>query len=235
MKYFLTAFAFWSVSAAATPQECSSIWIFNAWKSCAHASHGVNTAVAGTSVGSVDKWSEWYGGKKPSQEVICQRVAAAYNREIAASGRTAVLAQATPIDEEKKENRGVYVEYKYQCKLNVTQFPMVTKASRACGADEKLSYKIGGLKTDIQGDSYCLSCDEYTRPETKVICLQTMITEIVNVDPKPVDLRDSDIQAVAKSVREIMEMAKITNIRGLSDNVQTFTLFNTFLQKNPAP
>lgn len=236
MKYLLSAFVLWTVSASANPNECSSIWVFKAWKPCSHQAHGPNTSAPGQALAPVEIWSKWFGGNnKPSQEAICSEVEGNYNLANTKNGRTAALTQATPVREERRENRGIYVEYKYLCRLNVTQYPFIFKNSRACGEEEKTSYKVGGSKTDIAGSAYCLSCDEYTSPKSKVTCLKTMITEIINVSPAPVDLRDSDKKAVAASIKELMEMAKMNPIQGLSDDVTTFRLFNTFVQQNPTP
>lgn len=233
MKYFLIASVLWTVSAQAQAQgECSTMWIYKPWKSCAIAAHGPDKSAPAVNVGTVD-WDSGYMGGGANQRKVCQDLENLFNKRHADHGKVGTLTQATPVSEKKKENARIYVEYNYTCRISVAQYPFVSKASRACGEEDAVTYKVGGTKESIAGDAYCLSCDEYSDPKSKVSCLKTMITEVIEPKIQGVDLRESDVKAVAQSVKALMDMARVVNIPGLSNDVKTFTLFHSFLEKNP--
>lgn len=233
MKYFLAAFAICTVSAAAQAQTCSTVWVFKPWKSCAHASHGIDLSSPTGAPTVTTEWSPWYGGPdKPTQEEICTRVMNKYNAAVKSSGRVANLTQPHPVRERDKKNFGAYVEYTYECSLTVTQYATVNKASKACGEKDQIAYETGDKKREsIPGTPYCLSCDGIRNPSEKVACLKSMINDII--EPKAIDIRDPDLKVVAKAVSALVQMSKSVPIKGLNDDVDTFSLFTSFLEKNP--
>lgn len=234
MKSFLIASVLWTVAAQAqSPVECSTMWIFKPWKSCAIAAHGPDKSATPVNAGTVDLNSDYMGGGA-NQRKVCQDLEDSFNQQNAVHGKVGTLTQATPVKEKKQENARIYVEYRYTCRIAIAQYPFVSKASRACGEEDTVTYKVGGTREGISGDAYCLSCDEYNDPKTKAACLKMMITDVIEPKIQGVDLRESDIKAVSDAVKSLMDMARIVNIPGLSNDVKTFTLFKNFLDKSSA-
>ncbi len=233
MKYFLAASLFWTVSASAQ-SVCSTIWVYKPWKTCSAAINGPDKSAKPVDAGVVDLTSDWMGGGA-DQHSVCKKLEAGFNSQNGSNGKVGTLTQATPVSEGKRKNAGVYVEYRYTCKVSIAQYPFVSKASRACGEEEKLTYKVGGTSQGLSGDAYCLSCDEYKDPKDKVSCLKMMIVDVINPKAEGVDFRPDDIKAVSASVERLFSMmARKIAVPGLSDNTETYGIFDEFLTKNPA-
>lgn len=232
MKYFLAASVLWTVSASANP-VCSTIWVYKPWKTCAHAANGLDTSATPVNAGQVDLKSEWVGGGADQQK-ICSDLEGSFNRQNNGNGQVGRLTKSTPVWEERRDNNRVYVQYKYTCRIAVSQYPPLKKAAAVCGEEENYTYKTGGTSAGIQGDAECLSCDMYNDPGSKSDCLKWMIENILDKKVQGVDVRESDTKAVSKAVKEILDMAKSIKIEGVSNNIKTFGLFTRFVEANPA-
>lgn len=229
MNYFLLAFVMWTASALAEP-TCSSVWIFKAWKTCAVAANGLNTSATPIPAGNLNISSDWVRGGS-NQERICQSLEAKFNQQNLSVGKLAALTQLHPVSEEKRENMRIYVEYKYTCQVSIAQYPFNNKAAQACGEEEKLSYQVGGNPDAIAGTASCLSCDNLSSPEGKVRCLKASISNVI--EPKAIDLRDTDLKAVSTQIKELLTIGNHLKINGLNNDLKTLSLFTNFIEKNP--
>lgn len=108
--------------------------------------------------------------------------------------------------------------YSYLCGLTVTKYPGKVASSPVCGQEEKWSYQVEGAKP---AGASCLSCDQLqaAAPEAMVECLKTSITQIIQ--PKAIDLRDSDIAAVKAQAKRMLKINKdyrpISNLQSPKD------------------
>src|ERR1035437_5413930 len=130
MKYFLTAILFWSLNSFAQ-EECSSLWVYKAYKTCENAANGLNTNIPAESAITMRIWSEWMNGGKDQSEV-CSKVRDSFNAANLSERSMAELTRPAPVNEES-ENQIVRQVYRYQCELNVKKFPFRSAANPACG------------------------------------------------------------------------------------------------------
>ncbi len=219
MKYFLAVATCWSMHAMAE-EACSSVWIYQAYKSCANAANGLDGSKAGVSQGTIDRPSSWLKGGA-DQAAVCMSVRNSFNAENHSKGFDAELVQATPVGENTKKDLFT-TRYQYACRLAVSSFSFKAKASAACGVEEKWSYASLEAKAQIPGQPICLSCEGYVTSADTVQCLKRNIEQVINT--RAVELRDSDIKAVATQIQKMIELNKNFPVEELN-NIETQQLF----------
>lgn len=230
MKFSILVFLLASSSAFAA-DECASVWVYRAFKTCANPANGLDTSRPEGAPTKINLASAWLSGGK-NQEEVCSDVAENFSRKNQAEGLLATVAKPTPVSEESA-NRVLTQEYRYTCQLNVQKYPFKMAAAPACGLEEKISYQVGGSTNGIQGTQIsCLSCDNLgSQPPTAMVdCLKNNITTIV--EPKAIDLRDSDLSAISKQVARILSLNQSSPIANLrSTDEQRF--FTDYLTRHP--
>ncbi|MGZ3722330.1 MAG: hypothetical protein ACXVA9_05340 [Bdellovibrionales bacterium] len=232
MKYLILLFAFWNSGAFATDQ-CSSVWIFKPYKTCASPAHGLNMSNAGPIVGTLGPWSDFGPGGR-SQEAVCDQVVKDYNDQPdnKMAGRGATLKHPTPIGEESKDMI-ITQQYRYKCEIQIRTYPFNIKASPACGTEDKISYQVGGSSSGIVGEGKtCLSCDNFSDqpPEAMVECLRKNIETVIT--PKAIELRDSDLSAVSRQISRLLKLNQQVPIKNLQ-TVDQLSPLSEFVSNHP--
>lgn len=230
MKFSILILLIASSSAFAADQ-CASVWVYRAFKSCANPANGLDMTRPEGSATKIKLASGWLsGGKK--QEQVCSDVAGSFNQKNLGEGLFATVANPTPVGEESAD-RILMQEYRYTCQLSVQKYPFKTTAAPVCGSEEKLSYQVGGSPDAIQGSQIsCLSCDNLgDQPPTALVdCLKNSITTIV--EPKAIDLRDSDLNAISKQVTHLLSINQSSPIANLKTTDQ-LRFFTDYLTQHP--
>jgi len=216
-------------SAHIFADECASIWVYKAYNTCANPANGLDLTQPGTNLTQQKHWSKWLSGGR-DQGDVCKDLRDHFNTDNLGGGLHAEVA-LTPTNEES-ENRVIMQKYRYQCELSVQKYPFKTAQNAACGSEDKYSYKIGGGGNGIPGQASCLSCENLNvaKPEALVDCLHQNIANVI--EPKAVELRATDTQAVAKQVAKILNLNKHATIQNLQTTDQ-LQFFVDFLDKNP--
>lgn len=211
MKTFLILFCFVAVNAGA--QLCSSVWIYQPWKSCRAETNGVDKSAGEvviperieTTKGPIDGWMK--GGSDPTAE--CNKLAARYDSD---SGEFGTRGTGVPNGEESTKPLGVAL-YKYHCKITVSKYPFLEGAAPSCGVEDTWqTEEVGKPLADLKGQAICLSCDNVKDAKGRLDCLKTNIDQVIS--QKKVTLKQPELDAVQKS------------LQGLIDVQQTFK--NTF-------
>jgi hypothetical protein len=135
--------------------------------------------------------------------------------------------------EDSKRNALGEVKYKYWCHVTIQKFPILVKSSPACGMSETYSYQVGGDGSEIEGQKSCLSCDDVNVPEAKVACLKASLKNVI--EPRAVDLRDSDLVAVDAQMASVLNVNRFRPIQGLHDDMATLSDFANFVNAHSAP
>lgn len=230
MKYLIFALISIPFQSLAGANECKSVWVFTAFKTCAAAANGLDLSQPGPTAMPIKINSEWLSGGQ-SQEKVCADVRDKFNAGNLEKGLRAETARPTPSGE-KSEDRLVQQQYQYVCDLNVKQYPFKSAASAACGAEDKISYQNGGPAPLGQSVS-CLSCDHLSasKPSVMVNCLRENIEKIVQ--PKAIELRDTDLQALSAQASRMIKLSRQVPIENLQTTDQ-LSFFTDFIEKHPA-
>src|SRR5688572_5810188 len=105
MKLVLALFTLWSGSVLAA-ETCSTAWVYQPYKTCRHADHGLDTSTTGEYAGLAPEWSDWVLGDT-DQRRLCQRIANEFSRKSMRQGLLGSLVQPTPVDETSKKRGSV--------------------------------------------------------------------------------------------------------------------------------
>jgi len=178
----------------------------------------------------IDVQTEKVPGKR-EQITLCEQTRAKFNVTNANHGKVATSSQVVPSKEWKGKEFGVQL-YRYTCTLKVSEYAFASKQSPDCGVEEKWSSQVGGTSENIPGQARCLSCDSLAQsgtPEQLLACLRTGLEQIVMVDPRPIELRDEDLAAVAQNLRRVKKLSESTPVRGLQ-SMQDLEFYNKFLE-----
>jgi hypothetical protein len=220
------------VSLQASAQStCSTVWVYKPFKTCTSPLNGPDASKPGEALGTRLLWSDWVEGGQ-DQTALCTQAVAAFNEENKNLGLEARLEKPTPSGEEHRDAGLRVIQYRYACETSVSRFPFKNIASAACGTEDRWASQVGGSAQNLPGVAQCLSCDEFTKntPEAMARCLRDNIVNVI--EPRAIELRDSDRKAVAEQVRKVLSIGRALPIEGLK-SVDELTPLTQFLANEP--
>lgn len=202
---FTLLFFFQSIPARAEPY-CSTIWVYQPYKVCAQPDNGPDVNAFGTVVSRNSLWTEWTDGGR-NQRQLCQATIQQFNQasENKTKGLFAQLRLKLPLSERTRDDGLRRIQYRYECAVTVSRYPLRRLASESCGHEAKWLAQSGSNSAqDLPGQVSCLSCDELSdRPAEELAqCLKEHIVQVI--EPRSVNFSEKDRQAVLSQVRRLL-------------------------------
>lgn len=192
-------------SMPALAQTCSSLWVYQPYKTCAAAANGPDLSQG--QMHTQPKWYDtgWVGGGH-NQSAECEGMRKQLDENQAAR---AIRGEVLNTGEDSKKDFIGHAQYLYKCLLQSKAYPYLSAPNGACGREDRwASEEVGKSLEGLNGSPVCLSCDNVTDDKGVAACLKVTIDQVIV--PRAVTLRPEELAAVNARIETIKKSQSFT-------------------------